>query len=121
MAIRTQSTPSTTEPSAQVTVFDPAVSAMDLTPPVFLSMDIPCLSISLSRVSLMRSSNSRSALSFLSTRVTSEPRVFRTPASSTAMYPAPTTTAFLGRSGRSKKPSEEIAFSEMPSPGGKMG
>ena len=42
-------------------------------------------------------------LLYLTMMVTSEPRALRIPASSTAMYPLPTTTVFLGGRGAEEK------------------
>mmetsp|Transcript_43035 Transcript_43035/g.104093 ORF Transcript_43035/g.104093 Transcript_43035/m.104093 type:complete len:235 (+) Transcript_43035:652-1356(+) len=75
-------------------------------PIVFRWIVIPCRVISASKKSEMSSSKFLNALCFRTTRCVSTPSPLRTPASSTAMYPAPTTTALDGKSSIAKNPSD---------------
>ena len=58
----------------------------------------------------------RRAQSLRTKRDVSEPSPLKTPASSTAMYPAPMTPTFLGCTSKSKNPSESITKSSPGTP-----
>jgi len=82
---------------------------------------MPALRISTSMPSHSIGSNDLKGLSFLNTKCTLEPNAFNMPTSSTAMYPAPTTTATSGNVSTSKNPSDVMQYSDTPSSLGSLG